>query len=216
MFGRIAAGLEHDISHPIQNIGNSCKLILKLGDDADYRATFRRTVDREFSSIKRVLDDLRNLARPMPLERFPADVNRAIQDTVDAMEPLAATAGLTLNSRLGADPLYVEGDLFARTSIRPSVAVSAWAWPSRERSSNSWMGRSSSPVRSGQARPSSSTSRKPTAGRFQRPSKPASCWPRSYPQHRCARLARRDSEAHNISAPESQRSQAGCDSARGP
>ena len=70
MFGRIAAGLVHDISHPIQNIGNSCKLILKLGDDAEYRETFSRTVSREFSSIKRVLDDLRNLARPMPLERF--------------------------------------------------------------------------------------------------------------------------------------------------
>ena len=125
MFGRIAAGLVHDISHPIQNIGNSCKLILKLGDDAEYRATFRRTVDREFSSIKRVLDDLRNLARPMPLERFPVDVNRAIQDTVDTMEPLAATAGLTLNSRLGAEPLYVEGDLFAMGRVYRNLIVNA-------------------------------------------------------------------------------------------
>ena len=77
MFGRIAAGLVHDISHPIQNIANSCRLILKLREDAEYRGTFQRTVDREFASIKRVLDDLRNLARPMPLERFPVDVNRA-------------------------------------------------------------------------------------------------------------------------------------------
>ena len=29
MFGRIAAGLVHDLSHPIQNIGNSCKLIVE-------------------------------------------------------------------------------------------------------------------------------------------------------------------------------------------
>ena len=33
MFGRIAAGLVHDLSHPIQNIGNSCKLIQKMYDD---------------------------------------------------------------------------------------------------------------------------------------------------------------------------------------
>ena len=46
MFGRIAAGLVHDLSHPIQNIGHSCRLIVKLFDDSDYRATFRRTVDR--------------------------------------------------------------------------------------------------------------------------------------------------------------------------
>ena len=125
MFGRIAAGLVHDISHPIQNIGNSCKLILKLGDDAEYRATFRRTVDREFSSIKRVLDDLRNLARPMPLERFPVDVNKALKDTVDAMEPLAATAGLVLESRLSAESLYVEGDLFALGRVYRNLIVNA-------------------------------------------------------------------------------------------
>ena len=35
MFGRIAAGLVHDLSHPIQNIGNSCKLIVKMWDDAN-------------------------------------------------------------------------------------------------------------------------------------------------------------------------------------
>ena len=42
MFGRIAAGLVHDLSHPIQNIGNSCKLIQKMFDDLEYRETFKR------------------------------------------------------------------------------------------------------------------------------------------------------------------------------
>ena len=41
MFGRIAAGLVHDLSHPIQNIGNSCKLIVRDFDDPEYRQTFR-------------------------------------------------------------------------------------------------------------------------------------------------------------------------------
>ena len=125
MFGRIAAGLVHDISHPIQNIANSCKLILKLRDDEEYRDTFQRTVDREFSSIKRVLEDLRNLARPMPLERFPIDINRAIQETVDSMDALATTAGLTLDGRLSQHPLYVEGDLFALGRVYRNLIVNA-------------------------------------------------------------------------------------------
>src|SRR5262249_45010317 len=29
MFGRVAAGLVHDLSHPIQNIGNSTRLLLR-------------------------------------------------------------------------------------------------------------------------------------------------------------------------------------------
>lgn len=125
MFGRIAAGLVHDISHPIQNIANSCRLILKLREDAEYRETFQRTVDREFSSIKRVLDDLRNLARPMPLEHFPVDVNRAIQDTVESMASLAETGGLTLGSELSPHPLFVEGDLFALGRVYRNLIVNA-------------------------------------------------------------------------------------------
>src|SRR6185295_17079168 len=78
MFGRIAVGLVHDLSHPIQNIGNSCKLIVKMFDDTDYRESFKRTVERELAQVKRVLDDLRNVARPLPLEKFPLDVNKAI------------------------------------------------------------------------------------------------------------------------------------------
>lgn len=125
MFGRIAAGLVHDISHPIQNIGNSCKLILKLGTDPEYRETFRRTVDREFSTIKRVLEDLRNLARPMPLERFPVDVNRSIRETLDSMQPLAETAGLTLDGQLCPETVFVEGDVFALGRVYRNLIVNA-------------------------------------------------------------------------------------------
>ena len=125
MFGRIAAGLVHDISHPIQNIGNSCKLILKLGDDQEYRDTFRRTVDREFATIKRVLEDLRNLARPIPLERFPVDVNRSVKDTLDSMQALATSAGLVLDGRFCAQTVFVDGDVFALGRVYRNLIVNA-------------------------------------------------------------------------------------------
>ena len=41
------------------------------------------------------------------------------------MEPLAATAGLTLDSRLSAEPLYVEGDLFALGRVYRNLIVNA-------------------------------------------------------------------------------------------
>ena len=125
MFGRIAAGLVHDLSHPIQNIGNSCKLIQKLFDDQEYRETFRKTIDREFTTIKRVLEDLRNLARPIPLERFPVDVNRSVSDAVESMQPLAATAGLTLDAQLSANSLFIEGDTFALGRVHRNLILNA-------------------------------------------------------------------------------------------
>jgi signal transduction histidine kinase len=125
MFGRIAAGLVHDLSHPIQNIGNSCKLIQKMFDDEEYRETFKRTVEREMVVIKRVLDDLRNIARPIPLERFPIEVDRSIADVVESMQQHAETAGLTLRAELAAPGTFIEGDLFALGRVYRNLIVNA-------------------------------------------------------------------------------------------
>jgi signal transduction histidine kinase len=125
MFGRIAAGLVHDLSHPIQNIGNSCKLILKMWEDAEYRDTFRRMVEREMQVVKRVLEDLQNIAKPIPLERFPIELNRTVSDAVESMQPLAETAGITLKAELAAEPLYVEGDVFALGRVYRNLVVNA-------------------------------------------------------------------------------------------
>ena len=125
MFGRIAAGLVHDLSHPIQNIGNSCKLIQKMFDDVEYRETFKRTVEREMVVIKRVLDDLRNVARPIPVERFPIEVDRSIAEVVESMQQQAVSAGVTLRSELAAPGTFIEGDLFALGRVYRNLIVNA-------------------------------------------------------------------------------------------
>jgi signal transduction histidine kinase len=125
MFGRIAAGLVHDLSHPIQNIGNSCKLIQKMFEDVEYRETFKKTVERELVICKRVLDDLRNIARPIPLERFPVDLNRTVADAAEAMEQHAETAGLTLRTELTPDTVYIEGDVFALGRVYRNLILNA-------------------------------------------------------------------------------------------
>jgi signal transduction histidine kinase len=125
MFGRIAAGLVHDLSHPIQNIGNSCKLIVKMFDDLEYRETFKRTVDREMVMIKRVLDDLRNIARPIPLERFPVEIQRSVGEAVESMQQHATTAGITLQFEPGAEPAFIEGDVFALGRVYRNLILNA-------------------------------------------------------------------------------------------
>jgi signal transduction histidine kinase len=125
MFGRIAAGLVHDLSHPIQNIYNNCKLIHKLFDDLEYRETFKSTVDREMIVVKRVLEDLRNIARPIPMERFPLEIDRSIAEVVDAMVPHAETAGVTLRAETGARGAHIEGDLFALGRVYRNLIINA-------------------------------------------------------------------------------------------
>jgi signal transduction histidine kinase len=125
MFGRIAAGLVHDLSHPIQNIGNSCKLIQKMFDDMEYRDIFKRTVEREMVVIKRVLDDLRNIAKPIPLERFPVDVDRSIEEVAESMQQPAETAGVTLRTELAAQGAYIEADVFALGRVYRNLIINA-------------------------------------------------------------------------------------------
>jgi signal transduction histidine kinase len=125
MFGRIAAGLVHDLSHPIMNIGNGCKLIVKMWDDADYRETFRRMFERELQLVKRVLEDLQNIAKPIPLERFPVELNRSVGETIESMQALADTAGVTLQAQLSTEDLYVDGDVFALSRVYRNLVVNA-------------------------------------------------------------------------------------------
>lgn len=125
MFGKVAAGLVHDLSHPIQNIGNNCKLIVRMYDDPEYRETFRRTVERELVLIQRVLDDLRNIARPIPLQRFPIDVNRSVAEAVESMKHEAEAAGVTLSAALPADTPLIEGDVLALGRVYRNLITNA-------------------------------------------------------------------------------------------
>jgi signal transduction histidine kinase len=94
-------------------------------DDIEYRETFKRTVEREMVIIKRVLDDLRNIARPIPLERFPVEINRSVTEAVESMQQHADTAGLTLRAELASDPAYIEGDVFALGRVYRNLILNA-------------------------------------------------------------------------------------------
>jgi signal transduction histidine kinase len=125
MFGKIAAGLVHDLSHPIQTIVTNSKLIVRMFDDADYRETFKRMIERESLVIKRVLEDLRNIAQPIPLEHFPVDIDRSVADVVESLQTPADTAGITLRAELGSEGALVQGDVFALGRVYRNLLINA-------------------------------------------------------------------------------------------
>jgi signal transduction histidine kinase len=125
MFGRVAAGLVHDLSHPFKNIQNNCRLILKMHDDAEYRDLFRRTIEREFAHIKRFFEDLRHIARPMPIEVFPLDINKLLLDVAESMRGNAEAAGLSLELDLSDEPVFVQGDVFALSRVTRNLVLNA-------------------------------------------------------------------------------------------
>ncbi len=125
MFGRIAAGLVHDLSHPIQNIGNSVRLLLRDDVDSESRDLFRRTIERELVTLKRFMDDLRNIVKPKPIERFAMEVNASIAEIVEAMRPEGQQTGVTLETSCAEGPLVIEGDRFALGRVYRNLITNA-------------------------------------------------------------------------------------------
>ena len=125
MFGRLAAGLVHDLSHPVQNIGNSTKLMLRDDVDAESKDMFRRTIEREIATLKRFMDDLRNIVKPKPIERFPMDVNASVAEIVEAMRPEGDRQGVALESSFAPGPLVIDGDRFALGRVYRNLITNA-------------------------------------------------------------------------------------------
>ena len=75
--------------------------------------------------MKRVLDDLRNIARPAPLEHFPLDINKAVADLAESMRESAHAAGLTLDTDIATGQLFILGDLFALNRVHQNLITNA-------------------------------------------------------------------------------------------
>jgi signal transduction histidine kinase len=125
MFGRMAVGLVHDLAHPIQNIGNSTRLLLRDDVDQESRDMFRRTIERELATLKRFMDDLRNIVKPKPIERFAMDVNGSVAEVVESMRAEAERSGLAVVARYEDRPLVIEGDRFALGRVFRNLITNA-------------------------------------------------------------------------------------------
>jgi signal transduction histidine kinase len=125
MFGRVAAGLVHDLSHPIQNIGNSTRLLLREDIDLESRDMFRRTIERELSTLKRFMDDLRHVVKPKPIERFAMDINGSVAEIVESMRGEGDRNGVTVEANYAQGPLVIEGDRFALGRVYRNLITNA-------------------------------------------------------------------------------------------
>jgi signal transduction histidine kinase len=108
--GQAALGVVHDLSTPLQNLGNSCRLLTRSWNDLEYRATFARTVDRELAHIRCLLDELHREVRGSATEPGTVGIGPGLAAAVHAMQPAAMAAGITLRTDFTSDPVLVEGD----------------------------------------------------------------------------------------------------------
>jgi two-component system sensor histidine kinase AtoS len=125
MFGRVVAGLLHDLTHPIQSIGNNARLLLRTDVDPQSRAAIGLTLEREFATLQRVMDDVLNVARPRPLDKVLVDLNASVADIVDAMRAEADRAQVRLEADFAPGRPAVAADRFALGRICRNLIANA-------------------------------------------------------------------------------------------
>jgi signal transduction histidine kinase len=125
MFGRVAAGLVHDLAHPIQNIGNSTRLLMRDDLDTDSRDQFRRTIERELQTLKRFMDDLRHVVKPKPIEKFAMDINGSVAEIAESMRAEGDRNGVNVEAQYAPGPLVIEGDRFALGRVFRNLITNA-------------------------------------------------------------------------------------------
>lgn len=123
--GRVVAGLVHDLSHPIQNIANNVSLLLRDDMDASERDQVRGVIEREQRALRRVMDDILNVARPRPSERSLVDIGSAAQEVVEAMRAEALREGVTLTAECLFELPPVAGDRFALARVLRNLVANA-------------------------------------------------------------------------------------------
>ena len=124
-FGRIAAGLVHDLKHPLKNVENSSLLLLRMFDDPEYRQTFQRTVQREFANLNRFLDDLHNLTHSSPLCPIRLDLNQLVREVLALYEEEARQGGVLLVADVYSEGLRAEADRFGMERALKNLITNA-------------------------------------------------------------------------------------------
>lgn len=110
MFGRMASGLAHDLKHPVKNVESAAKMMEDMYEDPNYRATFTKVVQREFTRINQFLDDLRNVTHEMPYNPNHVDVIGLLQDVVENFQADARQRDAKLVFKTTQAVLTMEGD----------------------------------------------------------------------------------------------------------
>lgn len=125
MFGRVVAGLFHDLNHPIQNIGNNARLLLREDMDVEAKGMSQRIIERELGTLKMFMDDVLNIAKPRPIERFPLDINISVNEIVESMQAEGERADVAVSGDYAPGPLVIDGDRFALGRVYRNLITNA-------------------------------------------------------------------------------------------
>jgi len=122
---KIAAGLVHDLRHPIRSIENSSRLIMKDYDKEDYRNTFKNVVTRELRNINQFLEDLLNLSHPLHLTPISLDICVEMDNITETFRDEAEKKGVKIETTYSDKDIRITGDKFSLERLFKNIIRNA-------------------------------------------------------------------------------------------
>jgi PAS domain S-box-containing protein len=115
------ATLAHELRNPLAPLSNTLE-ILKRGHNQD--ASLRQgldTMERQLEQLVRLVDDLLDLSRithnRIELRRRDVELASVVRQAVLAIQPLAESAGLTIDVSVSPDPIHLNADPVRLTQV---------------------------------------------------------------------------------------------------
>jgi len=115
--GRLAAGLAHDLKHPVRALQINARLVLARPEDPEVRRVFAEVVEREFGKLEQFLDDLRRVSQGGTLDfaREPIEAAALVRDFAAELRAGGAPALVSVEVA-GIDGAADHGGLLLRGS----------------------------------------------------------------------------------------------------
>ena len=122
------AMLGHELRNPLSAITNAVQLIHASGAGPERVAWALSLVERQTKSLRRIVDDLLDVARitrgRIELRREPVNLAQIVDQAVDVVRPLLEGKEEELQVIVpGAGPLRVEADLTRLRAVRRELAA---------------------------------------------------------------------------------------------
>jgi signal transduction histidine kinase len=112
--GTLTGGLAHEIKNPLSTVQLNLQLLAEdlTPDNPAYPRIVNRlrTVQKETSRLRDILDDFLRYAGQLELDRRPTDLNDLLEDLVDFFLPQAQAQRAKLRLRRCEDPLVADVD----------------------------------------------------------------------------------------------------------
>ncbi len=108
------AMLAHELRNPLAPIRNAVQLLRLAGASEPDQRQAGDLIDRQVTHLVRLVDDLLDATRiargKVALRKQRCDISAIVREAVEDYRPLFAGSGLSLQTDLPAEPIWVDGD----------------------------------------------------------------------------------------------------------